>query len=72
MVQLFGATAAEKLITSTAIVLPVIGMYLLLRATAPGRRGWAIVAVLISFSWFLLVGLLNLVLGFGLVLCCLA
>lgn len=72
LVQLFGATAAEKLIASTAVVLPVIGMYLLLRATAPGRRGWTIVAVLISFSWFLLVGLLNLVLGFGLVLCCLA
>lgn len=72
LVQLFGPTAAEKLIAGTAVALPVIGMYLLLRATAPGRRGWAIVAVLISFSWLLLVGLLNLVLGFGLVLCCLA
>jgi hypothetical protein len=47
-------------------------MYMLLRAIAPGRRGWSLVAVLITFSWQLMAGLLNFVLGFGLVLCCLA
>jgi hypothetical protein len=72
LVRLFGPTAAEKVLISIAVALPIIGMYLLLRATAPGRRGWALIAVLISFSWLLMAGLLNFVLGFGLVLCCLA
>jgi hypothetical protein len=72
LVHLFGPMAAEKLLASAAVVLPIAGMYLLLRATAPCRRGWSLVAVLISFSWPLMAGLLNFVLGFGLVLCCLA
>ena len=72
LVHVFGPTVAEKVLASTAVVLPIAGMYLLLRATAPGRRGWSLVAVLISFSWPLMAGLLNFILGFGLVLCCLA
>ena len=72
LVHLFGPTVAEKLLASAAVVLPIAGMYLLLRATAPCRRGWSLVAVLISFSWPLMWGLLNFVLGLGLVLCCLA
>src|ERR1700730_13359118 len=72
LVHLFGPTVAEKVLASAAVVLPIVGMYLLLRATAPCRRGWSLVAVLISFSWELMAGLLNFVLGFGLVLCCLA
>jgi hypothetical protein len=72
LVRLFGPMTAEKLLASAAVVLPIAGMYLLLRATAPRRRGWSLVAVLISFSWQLMAGLLNFVLGFGLVLCCLA
>lgn len=72
LVHLFGPTVAEKALASAAVVLPIAGMYLLLRATAPCRRGWSLVAGLISFSWPLMWGLLNFVLGFGLVLCCLA
>jgi hypothetical protein len=72
LVHLFGPTVTEKVLASAAVVLPVAGMYLLLRATAPHRRGWSLVAVLISFSWPLMAGLLNFTLGFGLVLCCLA
>jgi hypothetical protein len=72
LVHLFGPTVAEKVLASAAVVLPIAGMYLLLRATAPYRRGWSLVAVLISFSWPLMAGVLNFILGFGLVLCCLA
>jgi hypothetical protein len=72
LVHFFGPAVAEKVLASAAVVLPIAGMYMLLRATAPCRRGWSLVAVLISFSWQLMAGLLNFVLGFGLVLCCLA
>jgi hypothetical protein len=72
LVHLFGPTVAEKVVACAAVVLPIAGMYLLLRATAPYRRGWSLVAVLINFSWALMAGELNFVLGFGLVLCCLA
>jgi hypothetical protein len=72
LVHLFGPMVAEKVLASAAVALPIAGMYLLLRATAPCRRGWSLVAVLISYSWPLMAGLLNFVLGYGLVLCCLA
>jgi hypothetical protein len=72
LVHLFGPTVAEKVLASAAVLLPIAGMYLLLRATAPCRRGWSLVAVLISFSWPLMWGLINFVLGLGLVLCGLA
>jgi hypothetical protein len=72
LVRWFGAIGAEKIISGCAVALPVVGMYLLLRSTAPARRGWAVIASLLAFPWFLMAGLLNLVLGCGLVLCCLA
>jgi hypothetical protein len=72
LVRWVGPIGAEKVLAAAALTLPVVGMYLLLRATAPGRRGWALVAALIGFSWHLMAGLLNFVLGYGLVLCCLA
>jgi hypothetical protein len=72
LVHLFGPMVAEKVLASAAVVLPIAGMYLLLRATAPYRRGWSLVAVLISFTWPLMGGMLNIVFGFGLVLCSLA
>lgn len=68
-VWLFGAPATGKILAALAAVLPTVGMYLLLRATAPMRRGWAVLAALTTFSWFLLAGLLNYVIGFGLALC---
>jgi hypothetical protein len=49
LLNLFGPTVAEKVLASAAVVLPIVGMYLLLCATAPRRRGWSLVAVLISF-----------------------
>jgi hypothetical protein len=72
LVHVFGPMVAEKVLASAAVVLPIAGMYLLVRATAPCHRGWSLVAVLISFSWLLMAGVLNFVLGCGLVLCCLA
>jgi alginate lyase len=49
-----------------------LGMYLLLRATCPARRGWALVGVLCSLSYYLLVGFFNFVAGIGVALIWLA
>jgi hypothetical protein len=69
LVHFVGSMVAEKVLAGAAVVLPIAGMYPLLRAAAPCRRGWSLVAALISFSCSLM---LNFVLGFGLVPCCLA
>jgi len=66
LVRLLGPLATERVLAFLALTLLPCGMYLLLRATAPARRGWALAAVLLSFSWFLLGGLLNFSIGIGL------
>ena len=71
-VWLFGAAATGKIFAALAATLPTLGMYLLLRATAPMRRGWAVLGALTTLSWFFLAGLLNFVIGFGLALCYIA
>jgi hypothetical protein len=71
-VWLFAAPATLKIFAALAAILPTVGMYLLLRATAPMRRGWAVLGALMTLSWFLLAGLLNYVIGFGLALCYIA
>jgi hypothetical protein len=72
LVHLFGPHLAGQIITAMAVVLPTAGLYFLLRAAAPAARGLALVGTMLTFSWFLMAGLLNFVIGFGLALCFLA
>lgn len=67
LVRVAGPDVALRVLVLLAVVLLPVGMDLLLRQTAPHRRGWALAGVLLGFSWYLLDGLLNFVVGAGLV-----
>jgi hypothetical protein len=58
------ALALRAMACLLVCVIPV-GTYLLLRATCPDRRGWALVAVLCSLNFYLLIGFFNFVAGVG-------
>lgn len=72
LVHLFGAAGALRALTVVELAALPLGLYILLRATAPERRGWALVGVLFGFSWYLLAGFLNYTLGIALALAWLA
>jgi hypothetical protein len=70
LVHLLGPTVTLRVMALVAFTLPPIGMYVLLRVTAPAQRGWALVGVLCGFSWWYLTGGFNFSIGLGLL--CLA
>lgn len=72
LVRAVGPAGALRALTVLALTLLPLGMYLLLRAAAPARRGWALVGVLFGFSWYFLAGFLNYTLGIALALVWLA
>jgi hypothetical protein len=72
LVHLFSAAVAAKVLALLALLLPALGCYLLLCATAPARRGWAVVALLLSFNWFFFTGSVHYLIGWGLLLLWLA
>ncbi|MDQ6925060.1 MAG: hypothetical protein M3154_02325, partial [Candidatus Eremiobacteraeota bacterium] len=72
LVHVLGPDLALRAIMLLAVLLLPLGMERLLRHTAPHRRGWALAGVLFSLNWYLLDGLLNFVVGAGLVFCWLA
>ena len=63
--HVLGAPLALRAMTGLLICVIPLGTYLLLRATCPERRGWALVAVLCSLSFYLLIGFFNFVAGNG-------
>jgi hypothetical protein len=66
LVQFVGPTATARVqAIAPQLVLP-LGMYALLRATAPSQTGWTVVAPLFGFSWFYLEGFINYCVGLGL------
>lgn len=68
LVHLLGPGAALRVLAVLPLVLLPGGMYLLLRVTAPAQRGWALVGVLWSLSWYYLTGLQDFTLGLSLLL----
>ena len=72
LVRFVGPVAAEKALALAAVVLLPLAMYALLRRAAPMQRGWALVGAMLAYSWFLLAGMLNFVIGVGLVFAWLA
>ena len=72
LVRLIGPDATLRVVVALCIALPPIGLYALLRRVAPERSNWALSAVLFGFSWYVLDGLLNYVVGVGLALLWLA
>jgi hypothetical protein len=67
LVHLLGPQGALRVLAALPLILLPLGMYLLLRATAPGQRGWALVGALFSFSWYYLTGLEDFTLGLAFV-----
>jgi hypothetical protein len=65
LVHVLGPDAALRVLAIVPLLLLPAGMYLLLRATAPSQRGWALVGALFNFSWYYLTGVEDFVLGIG-------
>ncbi|GEM_PF-559698 len=65
LVHLLGPTGGLRAMACLLVTIIPLGMYLLLRATCPARRGWAVVGVLASVSFYLLIGFFNFVAGIG-------
>ncbi len=65
LVHLLGPAAGLRAMACLLVAVVPAGMYLLLRATCPERRGWALVGVLCSLSFYLLIGFFNFVGGIG-------
>ncbi len=65
LVHLMGPTVGLRAMACLLVVVVPAGMYALLRATCPQRRGWALVGVLCSLSFYLLIGFFNFVAGVG-------
>jgi hypothetical protein len=72
LVRFIGPGATLHFVVTLCIALPTLGLYALLRRVAPERSNWALSAVLFAFSWYVLDGLLNYVVGVGLALLWLA
>ena len=66
LVRLVGPQATARLLSALALALLPCGMYLLLRAVSPARRGWALAGAVMGFTWFVLGGMLNYSIGLGL------
>jgi hypothetical protein len=65
LVHLLGPAAGLRAITCVLVLVIPLGMYAVLRRTCPERRGWAVVGVLCSLSFYLLIGFFNFVAGIG-------
>jgi hypothetical protein len=65
LVHLFGALAAGRILAGVALAILPYGLYRLISVTAPTRRAWALVGVVLGLNWFLLQGMLNYVIGVG-------
>jgi hypothetical protein len=63
LVHVLGPDVALRILAIVPLLLLPLGMYLLLRATAPAQRGWALVGALFNFSWYYLTGLQDFILG---------
>lgn len=63
LVHGLGAEWALRVLAIVPLLLLPLGMYLLLRATGPAQRGWALVGALFNFSWYYLTGLQDFTLG---------
>lgn len=72
LVHWLGPDAALHVLALLPLIALPVGMYLLLLATAPSQRAWALVGVLLSFSWWYVAGSLNFTLGLGLLCAALA
>lgn len=66
LVHWLGPEGALRVLAVMPLVALPAGMYALLLATAPSQRAWALVGVLLSFSWWYVAGSLNFTLGLGL------
>jgi hypothetical protein len=64
-VHVLGPHSALRAMACLLICIIPAGTYLLVRATCPARRGWALVGVLCSLSFYLLIGFFNFVAGIG-------
>jgi hypothetical protein len=65
MVHLVGPAATLRVFGLLALCAPALGMYVLLRAVAPERRGWALAGALLGFNSYLLAGFISYVIGIG-------
>ena len=72
LVHFFSVQVAAKVLALLSALAPGIGMYLLLWATCPERRGWALVGVLLGFNRYFFYGFFNYTVGIGLLLIWLA
>ncbi len=68
LVHFLGPAAGLRAMACLLVTVVPAGMYALLRATCPERRGWALVGVLCSLSFYLLIGFFNFVAGIGVAL----
>jgi hypothetical protein len=72
LLHTLGAGTTLRLMAILPLLLLPAGMYALLRVAAPSQCGWALVGVLLSFSWFYLGGFISYTVGLGLTLFLLA
>lgn len=63
LVHLFSPEAVMRLLALLYLTALPLGAYLLARAVAPPQRALAVVAALLSFNWYFLLGFANYVLG---------
>src|SRR4029077_15776424 len=56
LVHLLGPVNGLRAMACLLVTLLPAGMYALLRVTCPARRGWALVGVLCSLSFYFLIG----------------
>lgn len=68
LVHFLGPAAGLRAMACLLVTVVPAGMYALLRATCPERRGWALVGVLCSLTFYLFIGFFNFVAGIGVAL----
>jgi hypothetical protein len=66
LVHAFGPATAQRVLALIPLLLLPAGMYALLRTTSPQHRGWGLIGVLSSFSWWYLSGSTSFWIGFSL------
>jgi Alginate lyase len=64
-VHFFGPGTALRLMATLLICIIPLGLWRLVSATCPARRGWALVGVQCSLSFYFLFGFFNFVAGIG-------
>ena len=62
---LLGPATGARVVGAAALSAPALGLWLLLRRTAPALRAGALAGVLLGFSFYFLNGMLSYVLGVG-------